>query len=176
MEVRVFDGVLADAAGYRVAALASAFMDIEIGGDIFRGIGLTADRAVPDFLEAKLPGALTTLSFFRKSPKGQIEPNDIHSDVDMGDYTGILYLNPTPAEGDGTLFWRRRDTGLRRGQLVGDAGRRTKEWEVWQRVGARFGRLLVFRSDLFHSRALLENFGDGDDARLIQVVFLRGGV
>ena len=45
------------------------------------------------------------------------------------------------------------------------------QWEEVSRVVAKFGRVLVFAADRFHSRAIPENYGSGDDARLVQVVF-----
>lgn len=175
MDIEVIDDVLPNLAAYRQRALGATFVNIEIAGDVFRGIALETDRTLPDLLEALRPGAVTVLSFFRKSPAGQVEPNYIHSDAEMGDYTGILYLNPDPPPGDGTVFWQRRSDGARRGLLIGEAGKRLDEWEPRQRIGAKFGRLLIFQADLFHSRALEANYGHGDDARLTQVVFLRGG-
>ena len=119
---------------------------------------------------ARLPGALTTLTFFRQSPLHQEEPNYIHSDEGMGQWTAILYLNPEPAEGDGTTFWRFRPTGA----IHGSAREMAKDpglWEPWQHVEAKFNRLLVFDSLYFHSRAIEENYGEGEAARLIQVAF-----
>jgi hypothetical protein len=62
-----------------------------------------------------------------------------------------------PPEGDGTKFWER-----------GGAG-----WTETRLVLGRFNRLLIFDAALPHSRAIFENYGEGDDARLIQVIFLR---
>jgi hypothetical protein len=66
-------------------------------------------------------------------------------------------MNPEPAEGDGTAFWEK------------DGG----EWKMTHLVQAKFNRLLTFNADLHHSRALFNNYGEGDGARLIQVIFLR---
>lgn len=75
----------------------------------------------------------------------------------MGRFTGIYYLNPEPPAGDGTAFWRRYGN----------------DWKMTRLVPARFNRLLIFRAGLHHSRALFDNYGHGDGARLIQVIFLR---
>jgi hypothetical protein len=46
-------------------------------------------------------------------------------------------------------------------------------WTETRLVLGRFNRLLIFDAALPHSRAIFENYGEGDDARLIQVIFLR---
>jgi hypothetical protein len=172
--VRVYDDVLPDPAGYRAQALAQPFGDVTLGPDVFRGMAVCPDPTVPDRLRTLLPGADATLSFFRRSPAGQVEPNFLHSDAGMGDWTAILYLNPTPPDGDGTTFWEHRPTGAVTGDLGMAPAARDAAWQPWQHVAAHWNRLLLFQADCFHSRALYENYGEGDAARLIQVVFGRG--
>ena len=75
----------------------------------------------------------------------------------MGKFTTIYYMNPEPADGDGTAFWERD----------GD------EWKLTRLVPAKFNRLLTFSAELHHSRSLFDNCGQDDGARLIQVIFLR---
>lgn len=181
--VLTFDNVLADPEAYRRAALAQPFSDVVMGPVTFHGIATAPTRELLEWLERKFadlpPGTMTT--FLRRSPAQQTEPNYIHTDRDMGAITGILYLNPEPAPGDGTTFWRHRPTGqtmstatdavhLRREWMD---WRDTSLWESWQTVEAKFNRLVLFPAPCFHSRALLENYGaTNDEARLIQVCFL----
>ncbi len=155
--IRVIDDVLADPLAYRTNALAQPFEDVTIGRDTFRGIARCSQGDVAAVASGALPGTKTILTFFRKSPEGQVEPNFVHSDEMMGDFTGIYYMNPEPKKGDGTAFWEQYGVG----------------WRKTQHIEAKFNRLLLFSADLHHSRAIFENYGDGDDARLIQVVFLR---
>jgi hypothetical protein len=176
-QIQVFDDVLADPHAYRNEALALPFGDIQIGPDLFKGIALAPNPAVARALMGHLPDAEPQLSFFRRSPAGQQEPNYIHTDREMGDWTGIYYCNPRPASGDGTIFWERISTG----QIYGtwddpqlrDAVKDPALWRPHRRTYAKFNRLLVFRSDLLHSRALFNNYGtaEGHDARLVQVLF-----
>lgn len=176
--IRVFDDVLSDPHAYRRQALAQKFGDVTLGPDTFRGIAMCPDPALTVALIGRLPmGVETTLTFFRRSPRGQAEPNFIHSDEDMGDWTGIYYLNPLPADGDGTTFWEH--AGSSRGPWTPDVDASARErvgWNPWRHVPARFNRAVVFRSDLFHSRAIEANYGAGESARLVQVVFGRGGI
>lgn len=173
----VLDEVLPDPVRYRDAALALPFGTVTFGDDTFRGIAAAHRPDLPIAFERAVPEPIEpTLSFFRLSPLGQPEPTYLHSDAAMGDWTGILYLNPDPPDGDGTVFWERLSTGHRYGPWDASVERAAKDlslWSPWHLVAARFNRLVIFRSDLFHSRALPGNYGDGDAARLIQVVFGR---
>lgn len=182
--VQVFDDVLPDPLEYRARALTLPFNSVPIAeGVVFHGIAPCADPTLPDALRRLFPGVDTGLTFFRQSPAGQPEPNYIHTDRDMGDWTAILYLNPEPAEGDGTTFWESRETGVRASQAKTEADFRAEwptwrdlsAWRRWRTVDAKFNRLLVFSAPMFHSRAIHENYGTaGVDARLIQLVFGRG--
>jgi GNAT superfamily N-acetyltransferase len=166
----VRDDVLPDPGAYRRWALAQPYETIQTGEEHWHGIARITDGTVPALVSAVVPGTTAALTFFRQSPEGQPEPNFIHSDELMGDFTSILYLTPKPPEGDGTAFWRYRPTGAVQGSAR--ALPKTPDlWERWHHVVARFNRLVVFDSSYFHSRGLEENYGHGDDARLIQVVF-----
>jgi hypothetical protein len=173
----VLDDVLPDPVAYRRQVLDLPFGDVTIGDDTFRGIAappspllaVACARAIPEPVDV-------VLSFLRRSPHGQPEPTYLHSDAAMGDWTGIYYLTPAPPDGDGTVFWERVATGHRYGPWEAEteqAAQDLSRWHPWHTVAARFNRLLIFRSDLYHSRAIVENYGIGDDARLIQVVFAR---
>ncbi len=120
-----------------------------------------------------------SLSFFRKSPLGQEEPHFIHTDIDMGDWSAILYLNPEPPEGDGTSFWMHKRTAAIQSFIPherSEDGKSAINWERIQHVQAKFNRLVLFPSSFFHSRAIPENWGEGDEARLTQVTFGTGDV
>ena len=154
--IRIVDDVLADPLAYLSEARRRPFRDLTVGTDTFKGIAL-APRGEVDRAAEAVTGAASILSFFRRSPAGQAEPNYVHSDAAMGRFTGILYLNPEPAAGDGTAFWE------------WDGG----DWRMVRLVSAKFNRLLTFDAALPHSRALFDKYGAGDTARLIQVVFLQ---
>jgi hypothetical protein len=159
--------------GYRARALAGGFASHNVDGQTFHGIGPCLE---PDALRAAIaqvwPDATMGLTFFRLSPLGQVEPNYIHSDIGMGDWTAILYLNPHPPDGDGTAFWRHRATHAISGAFIRASAEDLSQWDQWDYVPAKFNRLLLFKSHLFHSRAIAANYGEGDEARLIQVAFL----
>lgn len=172
----VADDVLRFPLTYRDTVRELEFGTVAAGPDAFHGIAPCVDPELPDLLMRLLPaGALPTLSFFRRSPEGQVEPTYIHSDGMMGDWTAILYLNVDPPVGDGTLFWEHPTFG-RWGFNEVRASEPGELWTCWHHVDARFNRMVVFKSDLYHSRAIAENYGTGNEARLIQVVFGRGAM
>ncbi len=135
---------------------------------------------------------------FRISPAGSLARSDIH--VDHGDsrvaYAGVLYLSlPEHCRG-GTSFWRHRETGwarapspaLARASRFGSVGHFIQtqasgqsqpfdhltggrnQWDLLFEVPMRFNRLIVYRSDYFHS--VSEVFGQGlADGRLVQLFF-----
>ena len=164
--IDTFDDVLVDPQAYRASTLRLPFQSIELSCITFHGIALPYDHSFRKWLESQ--GLTPSLSFVRKSPAGQLEPHFVHSDADMGDWTAILYLNDPPMDGDGTSFWQ-SPTGAIRGAGVPPFER--DAWQAWQHVTARFNRCVVFDSTLYHSRAMPQNYGDGDTARLIQVAF-----
>lgn len=151
--IHVFDDVLADPVAYRAAALRCEFRTYDFNGTVFHGIAL-GSPALAEWIEARFPTLKSTLSFFRQSPRGQAEPNLIHTDEGMGDWTAILYLNPEPPPEDGTKFY------------VHDG--------AVHLVHGWFNRVVLFPAEIPHSRSIPENYGEGDAARLIQVVFGKG--
>lgn len=180
--VLVFDNFLADPERYRAEAIAREYRTYEFPdvGVTFHGISAPAGAEVPLKLARLFPAAVPTLSFFRRSPAGQVEPHFIHTDVDMGDWTALLYLNQGAPEGDGTAFWRYLPTN----EIENPAPHlRSREgmtpapvWRVWRRVDAKFNRLVVFPATYYHSRAIFENWGQGEGARLTQVTFGKGNI
>lgn len=178
--IRVFDDVLPDPEIYRAGALLCHYEDIAAGPAVFHGMAPIGESPLSQLLRDTF-GLHITYSAFRLSPEGQEEPNYIHTDRDMGDWTAILYLSPEPPETDGTTFWRCLQTSSIQSTPEQDADeargllwRDLSQWEPWHTVAAQFNRVLLFPAPYFHSRAIHENWGHGDDARLIQICFGTG--
>ncbi len=182
--IRIIDDAVPDPLVYRAHALTLPFGDIEAGPITFHNMAPIGANPLSAALEQDL-GLHTTFSAFRLSPEGQDEPNFLHTDRDMGDWTGILYLNPEPPNGDGTTFWRHKVSGAIESTAATQSDelltewaewRRLELWEPWQTVAAVFNQLLLFPSPYFHSRAIFENWGRGQDARLVQLCFGTGAL
>ena len=181
----VVDDVLPDFPRYVAATRALPFATVEPApGAVFHGLADPVDDTLPAWITARWPQLTPTKSFIRRSPAGQVEPHFVHTDRDMGDWTAIAYLTEAPPEGDGTTFWRAAATGALCSQATtGEAllaewlaWRDPAAWTAWTTVAARPNRVVVFPSCYFHSRALPDNYGTADTARLIHVVFGTGGL
>lgn len=173
--IKVIDNFLGEPESYRRDALALEFNSIHFENCSFHGIAMGGRSGeLATRLCAEFPGIQPSLTFFRKSPLAQTEPHFIHTDIDMGEWSAILYLNQNPPDGDGTCFWTHRGTGAI-GSFVpherSSEGHYTEGWILREHVQAKFNRLLMFPSSYFHSRAIHENWGAGDAARLTQVTF-----
>lgn len=183
--IAVHDDVLPDVARYVALTRAQPFSDLETSpGVVFHGLAAPVDDTLPQWIRARYPMLTPTRSVVRQSPAGQPEPNFVHTDRDMGEWTAIAYLTADPPEGDGTTFWRARATGAI--QSTADPGVAMfaewiawadgAAWEPWHTVPARPNRLVLFPAAYYHSRAIPENYGAGDTARLIQLVFGTGAL
>jgi len=156
MNLILMDNVLYDPRQYVEDILREDFIDIYDGVNTFQNIqprdhSDEFTQAVMDFVG---PFYEVSYNFIRKSPLGQHEPNYVHTDEMMGDLTAILYLSKEHPEDDGTTIYD--DNGNKACVLY-----------------SKFNRMIVFDSNLPHSRNIFENFGQGDSARLIQVAFLK---
>ena len=129
------------------------FTDFKSGENVFKNVQKLERDDVVKAIESLL-GAKLVLSFARMSPLGQKEPNFIHKDDMHGDYTAILYLNKLYPSGYGTTLYDENDDEI----LI---------------CKAKYNSLFIFPSSVKHSRNTLQNFGEGGDARLVQVMFFK---
>lgn len=155
MNLFLRDDVLKDPHTYVREIFKYGFQDVSDGINTFKGI---QPRDYQDeFAEYVLKffsGYEIAWNFVRQSPYGQLEPNYVHTDENMGDITCILYLNEYTPSSDGTTMY-------------------DKDGVVACIVSSKFNRMIAFNSVTPHSRNIFENFGEGEKARLIQVIFLR---
>ncbi len=179
-EIIVLDDFLNDPEKYRELAIGADFKTFTFEAETFHGIyPLALTELVPTRISQMFPSADPTLSFLRKSPFGQVEPHFIHTDIDMGNWSAILYLNPEPPKGDGTTFWTHSRSGTI-GSIIpherSEEGMTARGWAVRESVQSKFNRMVFWPSWLFHSRSIPENWGEGDEARLTQVTFGKGKI
>ena len=153
MTAFILDDVLTDPDDYVGDILEGEFIDIDDGPYVFKGIQPRSDDALSHIVKDIFKGYSVAWNFVRQSPAGQQEPNFIHTDEMMGDKTVLLYLNKTyPAEAGTTLYDQSNPMCV---------------------IKYKYNRMCVFDSKTRHSRNLIENFGEGDNARLVQVIFLK---
>lgn len=148
-----FDNVLSHPKEYVQDILKFGFHDYFDGWKTFKNIQARNDDEFEKIVLDLFPEYDAKWNFVRKSPLNQEEPNFIHTDEMMGDITVILYLSENHPENDGTTLY-------------------DSENKPMCVVHSKFNRAVAFDSDCPHSRNIFENFGEGDDARLIQVIFL----
>jgi len=140
---------------YRNAILQAEFKTYDYGnGQTFHNMAELPSTPFSEYVQSFFPNHVITGHFARKSPEGQVEPNYIHTDDMHGDVTCILYLNPVHPD-CGTILY-------------------DDDEQKAVTIHMSYGRAFFFDSAIKHSRILKENFGEGDDARLIEVVFLKG--
>ena len=101
----------------------------------------------------------------------------IHTDT-HNNWAGVLYLTPNAPLSSGTGIFRLKDgtrfeeeTKIRgNDKLVDEYSQDYTKWELVDRVGNIFNRLVLFNSKQFH--ASLDYFGTSkEDGRLFQVFF-----
>jgi hypothetical protein len=110
----------------------------------------------------------------------------IHSDGNT-DWAGVVYLTPDAPLSAGTGIFRHKETGLRnwiyKEQAADDDPRGVKnaphrgsdsvdytKWDMVDRIGNMYNRLIMYRGDLFH--VSLDYFGrDLQTGRLFQTFF-----
>jgi len=138
---------------YVQSIIKKGFIDFETESGVFKNVQELERDNVVEAIESMINAKLV-LSFARMSPLGQEEPNFIHRDDMHGDFTAILYLNKVYPSGYGTTLYDDDDNEI----MI---------------CKAKYNSLYIFPSSVKHSRNTLHNFGEGDDARLVQVMFFK---
>tara|TARA_R110001592_G_scaffold38717_2_gene127618 strand:+ start:1676 stop:2143 length:468 start_codon:yes stop_codon:yes gene_type:complete len=153
MNIGIYEDVITNVDSYVEDIHNYGFEDVQLEEGLFKNIQVRPEDDLVEILKGYYPIHKAVLNFVRRSPKNQVEPNWIHTDDMMGDLTAILYLSKNHPEEDGTtLYYKGFKSCILR---------------------SRYNRLIVFPSHLYHSRNIFDNFGFADEARLIQVCFLK---
>lgn len=117
--------------------------------------------------------------FARVMTEGETQPHRIHQDKTMADYSAHVYLSPAICPGTGTQFWSHPLFGHRFDETAQTLPYAQLDDETfgpaWRRsmfVPAKYNRLLVHDSALWHSAEPSYGFGESkDDARLVLTTF-----
>lgn len=121
------------------------------------------------------PQLQEVLSFARYSFKGVTPPHWAHSDREIAQFLGLIYLSEAPE--DGTAVVRHKELNfethphdeLRKDILLAHANKRD-EWEVTFMCPARFNRLFILNAELVHA-AMAEYGSTKEDGRLVISTF-----
>jgi hypothetical protein len=154
MTFAVIDNFLDNVEEHLTSILDGQFIDYDSSSGVFKNIQDRGFDSVAERLINLIYNTSVSYNFARLSPEGQQEPNFIHDDSMMGDLTCILYLSKDHPAEDGTTIY--------------DSDCVTKCVEI----RGKFNRMIIFDSNLPHSRNIFSNFGEGKSSRLIQVIFL----
>ncbi|MEJ6795495.1 MAG: hypothetical protein QNK63_02190 [Flavobacteriales bacterium] len=154
MNIAIYEDLIDNVDTYVSEIIEEGFEDIQVGEDLFKNVCHRGLDELVGFLLIKYSDYCPVLNFVRNSPLGQEEPNFIHTDEMMGDLTAILYLNKNYPSEYGTTLYDEDNNEV----LI---------------CKAKYNSLFIFPSHVKHSRNSLHNFGNGDDARLVQVCFLK---
>ena len=117
------------------------------------------------------------LMFARHSYSDMPPPNWAHSDRNLCQYVGLIYLSPIDVDGDGTHLVRHRMTRLEthpqtddRAKLLMDDSNYRHQWDITMTIPSRYNRLLVLNADYLHAAA--KRFGTNRiNSRLVLSVF-----
>lgn len=94
----------------------------------------------------------------------------IHTDH-FNTWAGVVYMTPDAPVSGGTGLFMYKKTGARMAhELEAYESQDMTKWEMVDRIGNRYNRLVLYRSDLFHTS--LDYFGsDLHTGRLFQLFF-----
>jgi len=159
MNYIMIDNFLDEPNKYVIDVLKEKFEDVADGDTLFKGIQLRSMDEMQYKIEKAYPDYMVTYNFIRQSSLNQEEPNFIHTDEMMGDKTILLYLNKHHPVEDGTTLYKFNKV--------------SDNYLPMCTFYAQYNRLVVFDSSIPHSRNIFENFGEGEDSRLVQVIFLK---
>ncbi len=93
----------------------------------------------------------------------------IHSDH-HNMWAGVCYLTPDAPASSGTGLYKHKQTGQHSRINSDHEGYDYTKWELFDKIGNKYNRLILYRGDLFH--ASLDYFGDNlHNGRLFQTFF-----
>lgn len=139
-------------------------------------------KAIGDLTGHKVD--LCIQAFRLGAEKSQLH-NLVHADHTCAAWAAVYYLNPEHQCQGGTAFWRHKKHGwcaMPTQQEIENAGYTLEQlaadwhiqdaWEMVSLAGMRHNRIIIYPSQIFHSRWPWSGFGqEPDQARLVHVSF-----
>ena len=173
-------------------ALALPDKDEVWDGHTYRGWRRYENEAFKSVMASRLASVVDhnvdiVLQSFVVATKGFETTQWIHADLGLGQYAAVLHLHNN---GGGTAFWKHKRTGQdwispamlealggpeNTAAELQDEGTSQEAWEMTSLAGAKFNRLAVYPSALFHSRWPKAVDVGIESARITWVAFFNAG-
>lgn len=125
-----------------------------------------------------IPLTYSIAPFFRRYLHSDAQPTFIHTDIQMADYTAVVFMNKCSG---GMAFWRHKETGAQAASplstkfnpIYDQDTNDVSKWHLFDVVECKPNRLVLFDASLFHSRWPQNSWtSDEDNVRLVKVAFL----
>lgn len=177
----------------KACALALPDKDEVWDGHVYRGWRRYEHEGFSDVMASRLSAVVgadveIVLQSFVVATKGFETTQWIHADLGLGQYAAVLHLH---RQGGGTAFWKHKETGqdwvspemlealggpAETAAKLQEEGKSQEAWEMTSLAGAKYNRLAVYPSALFHSRWPKEVVGETiADGRITWVAFFNAG-
>lgn len=189
--LRVFDDFLPNLMDIRREVIAAGFTtETHKDGLEYKGIG---KREYPEIYaamsEALGYGIVPSLSCFRINYAGEDPHSWVHSDECCAKYAAVMYMNLPEQCVGGTAFWKHIPTGLdymptveervasgvdpvEFGEAINRDTHDKSKWEPVSMAGMKFNRMIMYPTNMFHSRMPFDAFGDcPENGRIVFVSF-----
>lgn len=149
-----------------------------------------ASKEIKDYMDSKLSGLIGKITSWPMQPEDyngsfqyatSRDRTWIHVDSN-NNWAGVLYLTPNAPLSSGTAIYRHKKHNIVRNWVhkspyseqvnkeLGDDSQDYTKWEVVDRVGNVYNRIVLFDSTQYH--ASVDYFGQNkEDSRLFQVFF-----
>lgn len=181
MKYFVFDNFLSFYDELKEYSLIADFKDEvnEVDGVVYPQICKELPRNIERELISRLKHVFGNVSrykmFMRKSPEGVSVPHVAHTDISMGKYSAMLYLNN---DNGGTAFLKHVQTGIMYSPgdpdylkpVVRDQNDQDK-WQVMDMVQMQENRCAIFDAGYFHCATPVGGFGQGQNSRTVLTCF-----
>lgn len=137
--------------------------------------------AIYSALEKHLHAPVSPTIFMRRSPAGVHCPHQVHSDLSMGDYSLMLYLNDESDCRGGTSFLSHRSLGIAYHPELPEAvavveadQNNAPAWKVREVVTMKPNRAVIFDAARLHRAEPVGGFGDApENARVVLTCFFK---
>lgn len=185
--INIIDGFIDDFKGFRKHCVDLDYSGIknpqdgitypDISDEIPEPVKLEIQSKIESYLGKKVT---FNYLFIRKSSAGVPVPNIVHSDLEMGQVSLMVYLNELDDCIGGTSFMIHKECGLSRhpetkAQLtkLHEDGNNFDKWQIKEMAEMKPNRAVIFDSYDLHCALPIGGFGSSNkDSRLVLTAFM----